>query len=70
MDEQWVAGLKRMGAANRRATRRRLRSLTLEQGLREFEQLVREAESAFGERPAVERRTHPVGLVYYWRKAK
>lgn len=66
VDVRWVDSLRRLGAANARATRERLRALDQVEGLREFEQLCAEVDAAFGtpESP----RTHPLGLVWYERR--
>ena len=57
-----------MAAANREAERRRLRALTLESALRQFEQLVRELDEAFGVLPRP--RTHSVALIRWIRNRK
>ena len=64
-DAIWSERWKRLGAANEVARRRRLRALTLEGAIREFEDLCREIHAVF-EKPA-ERRSHPVGLIKYTR---
>jgi hypothetical protein len=67
-DARWRAGLERLAAANRAAARRRLRALTLEGALREFEQLVREFDEQFGALPRPKAR--PVALIRYLRNRK
>ncbi|MBI2899228.1 MAG: hypothetical protein HYY17_03525 [Planctomycetes bacterium] len=65
VDAKWVESLKRLAAANARAHRERLRALTLEEGLRRFEEHCLTLHAGFPSAPA--HRTHPVGLVKYWK---
>lgn len=66
MDEKWAESWKRLGVANARANRERLRSLTLEEALERFEEHCRSVHRAFPQVPA--RRTHPVGLIKHWKR--
>ena len=64
-DELWAERWRRLGAANDAARRERLRALTLEEAIRQFEDLCREVHAAFDKRQVA--RSHPVGLVKYTR---
>ena len=66
MDSRWIAGLARLAKANARAHRERLRQLTREDAIREFEALCEEVHGEFPDVPA--RRDHPVGLVKLWKR--
>ncbi len=59
--------MDRMRAANEKARRTRMRAMTIDAALREFEQLCREVEAR--RQGSSGRRTHPVGLVKYTRSA-
>ena len=67
-DARWAERWKRLGAANEAARRERLRSLTLEEALREFEDLCRKVHAAFDVSAVA--RSHPVGLVKYTRRQR
>ncbi|MBN1417640.1 MAG: hypothetical protein JXP34_02630 [Planctomycetes bacterium] len=62
---RWAERFQRLAAANEAARTARLRALTLESALREFEDLCGELHAAFDEPAFV--RTHPVGLIKYMR---
>jgi hypothetical protein len=64
-DALWSKRWERLGAANEAARRQRLRALTLERAIREFEDLCREVHGTFDKPPMP--RSHPVGLVKYTR---
>jgi hypothetical protein len=67
MDAAWVEGLRRLAERNEQARRQRLRRLTLESALREFEVHCAEAHEAFA---SFDRRdgpkSHPLGLIKFW----
>ena len=65
LDPVWAASLKRLALANEKVHRERLKAFTIESSLREFEELNREVHELFegGDAP----RTHPVGLIKYYR---
>ena len=65
LDARWAGQLERLSAANERARRERMKALTLEAALREFEELCREVHQAY-DGPSL-RRSHPVGLIKYVR---
>lgn len=65
MDQAWIDGLKRLGEANERARRERLRSMTLEESLARFEELCASVHREFDHVPL--RKTHPVGLIKFWK---
>jgi len=67
-DPRWAERWERLGAANEAARRERLRALTLEGALREFEELCREVHVAFEHPPLP--RSHPVGLIKYVREKR
>ena len=62
-DPLWSERWQRLASASEAARRRRLRALTLEESIREFEALCREVHDAFGASPLP--RSHPVGLIKY-----
>jgi len=67
MDEKWVEGLKRLAAANARANRERLQGMTLRESLERFEEHCRCMHRQFDVTDV--HRTHPVGLIRYWKRA-
>jgi hypothetical protein len=66
-DVPQVECFDRMSAANQAARRDRLRALTLEAALREFEELCREIHALH--EGSSGRLSHPVGLIKYTRRS-
>ena len=67
MDEKWVEYLKRHGERAGEIDRDRLRRLSMEESIRRFEDLCRVVHAEFGIVPG--KRSHPVGLIKYWKSA-
>ncbi|GEM_PF-5834445 len=67
MDEKWVRSLERLAAANAAANRERLRRLTLEESIREFEALCEEVHRGFPEVPV--RHDPSPGLAKFWKRS-
>ncbi|MFN3485729.1 MAG: hypothetical protein ACK44W_09640 [Planctomycetota bacterium] len=65
MDPTWAERWKRLSEANARTHAERLRRLTMEESLQEFEALCREVYRWFDDPPFP--KEHPVGLVKYWK---
>ncbi len=65
MDVTWAGRWKRLGEANARAHGERLRRWTMEESIREFEELCREVHRQFDDPGSP--KEHPVGLVKYWK---
>jgi hypothetical protein len=68
LDSSWAERLKRLAKANAAAHRARLRALTVESALREFEQLCREVHALYDVEQDEAPRTHPVGLIKLYRQ--
>lgn len=71
MDKKWVQTLERLAALNAEKEKARLRSLTLEESGKIFEELCRlfhgEFDKKYSRPPS--KKGHPVGLIKYWRKS-
>jgi hypothetical protein len=66
-DSSLRSKLERLAKANETASLERLRSLTLESAIHEFEELCREVHDAFPDVSCP--RSHPVGLIKLMRQA-
>ncbi|MBI3098803.1 MAG: hypothetical protein HYY93_11275 [Planctomycetes bacterium] len=67
MDVKWTESWKRLGEANEREHRARLRELTVEEAYRQFEELNRAMERDHADIPPTD--SHPVGLLKFWKKS-